>query len=211
MKEIILTKGKVALVDDEDYEWLNMWKWQVRSDLKHNLHYASTSTPDGCRVYMHRLLMMHPDGLVVDHIDHDGLNNQKKNLKTCTHRVNMCNRKKHPASVYPGVSKVNNKWKASIWISGRKVHLGVYKNEELAYASYCDALNRYENNCLITIKHPRNRTSQYKGVSFNKRNGNWYSQLQRNKKKYYLGEFSSEKDAADAYQKKRLEIENFEF
>lgn len=98
MKEIKLSqqgknKGKyVALVDDEDYEHLNQFRWSVVKAKK--TYYAiSYCVVNGKRghVLMHRIILNTPKGLEVDHNDHNGLNNQKYNIKNCTHQINMQN------------------------------------------------------------------------------------------------------------------------
>jgi hypothetical protein len=109
MKLIKLTQGKFAQVDDEDYKFLNQFKWDCR--FIGNTYYTVTLLWDpvlnkGIKVYMHRLIMKFPTKLVIDHIDHNGLNNQKSNLRICTHRQNMLNsakRKSGKTSKYIGV------------------------------------------------------------------------------------------------------------
>ena len=86
MKEIPLTRGKFALVDDEDYEWLSQWKW-----------YCSTTgyAVRGCKnriLYMHREIAKTKPGMLTDHINRNKLDNRKENLRFCSHRENMKNR-----------------------------------------------------------------------------------------------------------------------
>jgi len=93
MKEIKLTRGMVALVDDDDYEWISQWEWIVR-ERKEGLYYALRyDMINRKRVLMHRIIMNTPPYMQVDHIDHNGLNNQKDNLRNCSHAENMCNRR----------------------------------------------------------------------------------------------------------------------
>lgn len=104
MKKIALTQGKFALVDDEDFEALAHYKWQAtcsndsfRKKLK---WYAcrwetikfKTRPSKRRKVYMHRLVMHAPRGKVIDHLDGDGLNNQKSNLRAVTPYQNVMNR-----------------------------------------------------------------------------------------------------------------------
>lgn len=95
MKEIVLTKGQVALVDDEDFERLNSVKWHARK--KRNTFYALrciTVGPNNKRKtqYMHQMLIECPEGMETDHVDGNGLNNQKDNLRIVTKRQNQQNR-----------------------------------------------------------------------------------------------------------------------
>ena len=108
MRTIELTKGQVALVDDEDYENLSKFNWRCRK-CTDNLFYASLYLyKDGKSVTigMHRFIMNVSDRkLVVDHIDHNGLNNQKSNLRVCTVSENAKNSRSRrgSSSIYLGV------------------------------------------------------------------------------------------------------------
>jgi hypothetical protein len=108
MKEIKLTKGFVALVDDEDYEYLNQWKWCVSSNGNRKYAIRGIKRSDGRTeiISMHRLIMNTPVGLLVDHIDHNGLNCQRHNMRNCTRSQNNQNRssRKISTSKYLGVS-----------------------------------------------------------------------------------------------------------
>lgn len=145
MKEIKLTQGKVALVDDEDFEYLNQRKW----------HYSKGYAVSTSRrlfgfqktIAMHREIMNTPNGMETDHINGDKLDNRKNNLRNCFHLENGKNRK----------IQINN-------------------------------------------------TSNYKGVSFDKRAGKWRSVIYIEKKKISLGNFTNIEDAARAYDKKAIEL-----
>lgn len=90
MKEIPLTRGYVALVDDEDYNWLNQWKWCADGN-----GYATRSV-GGKRtqkkLYMHRLVNKTPEGLQTDHINRNRCDNRKENLKAVTPKENQQNK-----------------------------------------------------------------------------------------------------------------------
>jgi len=88
---------------------------------------------------MHRLIMNAKDGESVDHIDHNGLNNQKSNLRICTHQENLLNAQKMKGrlgkpttSKYKGVywDKDHRKWRARISTKERKIHVGLFHSEE---------------------------------------------------------------------------------
>jgi hypothetical protein len=107
MKKLNLSQGKVALVDDEDYEYLNQWKWYLSKTNKHEYAMRKTSRndPNGRKTIMlHRVIMNTPNHLEVDHIDNNGLNNQKYNLRNCTGKNNRLNRVAMGTSKYLGVS-----------------------------------------------------------------------------------------------------------
>lgn len=96
MKEIQLTQGQVALVDDEDYEYLNQWKWQARLDTKSGSYYAirtEGTKPFHKTVYLAREIMNTPKNLECDHVNHNTLDNRKNNLRNVTHSQNSKNRR----------------------------------------------------------------------------------------------------------------------
>lgn len=150
MKEIKLTQGKVALVDDEDYEWMNQWKWYAAKG-KGNSFYAQriASKINGKRitVLMHRLIMKDCAGLTIDHIDGNGLNCQKYNLRKCTQRENSRNRGacKNSTSRFVGVGwhKHKKKWTAQINPNGICISIGTFSKEEDAAIAYNEYAKKY--------------------------------------------------------------------
>lgn len=135
MKEVQLTKGKVALVDDEDFELVSQYTWFA--DKKGtNLYYAYNSVNS---MYMHRLIMKTTDDLIVDHIDHNGLNNQKSNLRNCTYSQNLHHRKFAPGITgYKGVTynKRQNVYQAKMRYDGKYRHIGHFKTAIEAAEAY---------------------------------------------------------------------------
>jgi plasmid maintenance system killer protein len=161
VKEMRLTQGQVALVDDEDYEWLNQWKWQAKHDKSTKGYYAVRSKYEGyvdgkdiCKcVLMHRAIMskiIHNElnsSKEVDHINHDTLDNTRTNLRIVSSRQNRQNLKKQSSSKYPGVTwkKRDQKWQAQIQVNGSYRYIGVFDEErsaakayEMAQRLYCD-------------------------------------------------------------------------
>lgn len=142
MKEIKLTKGQVALVDDPDFEWLNQWKWVAKPD--HYTFYAyrvdySLGKHNPITIIMHRqLLDLYDSDLEGEHIDGNGLNNQRNNLRVATRVQNIYNRKafKNNKSKLKGVSWHNNKWRANIQKDYKSVHIGYFKTKEEAAIAY---------------------------------------------------------------------------
>lgn len=105
-----------------------------------HIGYVRHSLTGGGVVFLHRWIMNAPKGKVVDHINHNKLDNRRCNLRLCNRRQNMWNRKpnKNGTSKYKGVSwyKKSNKWRATISINGTKKTIGYYNNEYDAHLAY---------------------------------------------------------------------------
>lgn len=135
MKEIRLSQGKFALVDDEDYEWLNQYKWQ------HATGYAVRHNPLGAKkISMSRTIVNCPNGMVVDHINHNTLDNRRSNLRICTYSQNSINKQKIiiGSSRYKGVKwNVKSKsWQVRISYKHTSTYIGEFKNELHAAMAY---------------------------------------------------------------------------
>jgi hypothetical protein len=208
-KEIILTKGKVAIVDDEDYERLSEWKWHVV-----NGKYAARSVWDGKSktkkmVLLHREVMSATDGFDVDHINLNTFDNRKANLRVVTHQDNCFNRpglSKH--SKHKGVYKLpNGSWASKIKVGEKAHNLGTYKSEIDAAKAYNVAALKLVGECawLNDVDHTgfvlsiKETSSRYRGVSFVKHSKKWAAHVSVNKRKVCLGHFEDEHDAARMY------------
>lgn len=142
-KKIPLTQGKFALVDDNDYEELSKYKWYA-SEMKKRNWYAGRNRKkhegkDGL-ILMHRFIMKAKKGTQVDHIDGNGLNNQRSNIRICTNSQNQANKKmpRTNKSGYKGVSwfKRDKKWRAKMIFNGKDIHIGLFKKIEDAAKAY---------------------------------------------------------------------------
>ncbi len=141
MREIPLNSkkypGLVALVDDEDYDFLVQYKWWPQIGRG---HMCASSMIDGELVRMHTLIMGAGRGTRTDHKNGHPLDNQKANLRPCTHAENMRNSKsrKGSSSKFKGVSLVGKtgKWLAQIKYNGKTTHLGVHSSELEAVFAY---------------------------------------------------------------------------
>ncbi len=139
MKEVPLTQGKVALVDDQDFEKVSAYSWSAHT-YKRNW-YAKAVIP-GCPgarlVPLHRFLLGFPT-LDVDPRDGDGLNCQRDNLRLATVTQNCANARKtisQTTSKFKGVSRCGEKWRAYIAVAGQQRHLGVHLSEVEAAEAY---------------------------------------------------------------------------
>jgi hypothetical protein len=136
MKEMLLTKGKVALVDDEDYKFLIQWKWNFSST-----GYAARNGGTYKKrknIKMHRLIMRATSGMEVDHINGNRLDNRRCNLRICTRSQNHCNvgLSSRNTSGFKGIVFDYKTWNAKITKNGKRIHLGCFKNKEDAARAY---------------------------------------------------------------------------
>ncbi len=125
IRRIPLGHDRFAIVDAKDYKWLSKHKWCASN--KRGTIYAIRRTKEGKTVYMHREIMKAPKGTIVDHIDHNTLNNRRCNLRVCTPEQNYANMGPHGGkSGYVGVYPRGGKWEAGITWHGRHFYLGRY-------------------------------------------------------------------------------------
>lgn len=155
MREIVIKSKKhgthIVLVDDENYPELNIFKWRINKNA--NCLYAVRWDYSECTkrlLFMHRVILgINNPKEIIDHIDHNGLNNQKDNLRVTTTAKNSANRtsKKNGTSKYLGVSIMNIKsngkeykyWRSYIQSNKVSKWLGMFKTEEAAALAYNNA------------------------------------------------------------------------
>ena len=148
MKQISLTKGKIVLVDDEDFDYLNQFKWHV---VQCKSKFYAARKVNSKNITMHRFMTNAKKGQIVDHKDRDGLNNQRFNLRFCTKRQNSFNSAPSGYRRYKGVSLIKAKpkrykydrWVARIKTSKKAKSLGVYKTPEEAALAYNKAAKEH--------------------------------------------------------------------
>lgn len=155
-KKIPLTQGQFAIVDDEDFEWLNRWKWcAMRRGVGHP-YYAVTKESRAVvgeaearrNIYMHRKVMRAPLGQEVDHIVCENtLDNRRSNLRFSTRHEQILNRGKYRTNKagFKGVfeCKTNGKWRAQIAVSAVKISLGYFHEKIDAARTYDRAAIQY--------------------------------------------------------------------
>ena len=148
MRVIELTQGKFTKVDDNDFDYLCMWKWHARKD-RHGKFRAATKV--GSKgVEISRIIMKPKQNEHVDHRNSDTLDNTRDNLRTCTNAENIRNSKpilmyggKKCSSKYKGVSRHQKKWRSIITLDGKRINLGCFINEEYASIIYNAAAKKY--------------------------------------------------------------------
>jgi len=154
---IELTQNQIAYADECCY-WLVKYKWNAKkSNSKLITWYASTTiyTPEkSYQVLMHRMIMEHKldsplaEDELVDHINHDGLDNRCSNLRLVTAQQNNFNRRclnKIKSSIYKGVNwdKRHEKWQAKITVDGKRIRVGLYDTQFDAAKAYDEAAKMY--------------------------------------------------------------------
>lgn len=147
MKEIELTRGHVVIVDDEDFEWLDRFKWYAQKDRRN--FYAARRDSHGCgqkKLRMHRVILNAPALLEVDHINGNTLDNRRANIRLATRQQNSFN-KKHPRKDnklgIKGVRKEGKKYRAYITYNHKQINLGHFALPEDADRAYRNAEVKY--------------------------------------------------------------------
>lgn len=137
-KEIPLTRGRVALVDDEDFDELSKYSWYCSRSGYAARDERNLARTEGAVVYMHKQLVQSDDK--VDHINRNKIDNRKENLRPATNAENLSNRpmQVNNRSGYKGVSwsKVSGKWASEITVKGKKYYLGLFDDKHDAARMY---------------------------------------------------------------------------
>ena len=143
---IPLSNGQFAIFDIDDYDLVVKYTWCAVWNKYTNSYYAQTQAVGYSgkmgSVHMQRIITNAPNGMFVDHINHDTLDNRKCNLRLATKSENMMNRRraKSNSSGLKGVyKKSKNKWYAIITVRGERINLGTFDTSEEAHEAYCKA------------------------------------------------------------------------
>ena len=214
---IPLTRGKFAIVDAQDAEMVQQYRWCYLSSGYAVRHVVGSE--DRRMVLMHRELMGVTSDQLVDHINHDGLDNRRVNLRVCTKAENQRNQRRNSKNTtgHKGVSydKARGKYAACIQVDGRQITLGRFDSVDDAVSAYEAAAKRYhgefnydhsaaavpsllQDDALPTATRPQ-FSSQYRGVSWRKRDAKWVVNIVVDGKLKHVGMYADERDAARAY------------
>jgi len=146
-----MAQPRYAKVDPADYKRLKRYEW-ITTKKRNNFyvlrHTAGGKRKRGSLIYLHQEIIEVPRGMVVDHINHDGMDNRRANLRAATFSQNMCHRKKRSGSKqskYKGIywRKEKRKWQAMITFERKKIHLGYFHSEIDAAKAYDQAAKTY--------------------------------------------------------------------
>lgn len=145
VQEIQLTRGKVAIVDDEDFAMVSQFKWNAGCTAD-GVWYAKRRIPGNKSMKMHRFILGAQSGELVDHIDGDELNNTRANIRIATPRQNMHNRKSTQGSSTPfkGVfwERKSGRFRVQIKANGECLYLGLFEDVIDAALAYDSAARR---------------------------------------------------------------------
>lgn len=215
MKYVPLTRGLKAIVDDEDYQLISQFNWCSNKGTRNTTYYAVRGTRikgKYQRIFMHRLIAQARPGEIVDHINHDTLDNRKENLRIGTQALNQLNRRHlGGSSPYKGVSfyKPTLQWLASF--QGK--HIGYFDNQSDAARAYnAKAKDQGEDWALLneipglsleeavkmpSTYRPRRKKYQYRGVR--PKGKQWEASIQYQNKRHVIGYYPTPLEAAQAY------------
>lgn len=196
--QIPLTHGHTTIIDAEDFDLANRFRWYYAI-----VGYAMNSQ----KQYLHRLILDAKPGQMVDHINHDRLDNRRCNLRITNAQGNQRNRVKSgtTSSRFKGVgwSKAANKWSARIKINKKAHHLGLFDLEEdAAYAYNIEAVKLFGEFAVLNDVAPRDlprREVKWRGVHYRKDRNHYAVYVWRDGKKNYVTSCDTAEEAARAY------------
>lgn len=144
MAEIKLSNGMTALVDDDDFGRVSQFKWHC---LRQDQLYAIRHFPRVGKVYrserLHRFILQVPKGMDIDHINGNGLDCRKSNLRIATKSQNQANRKKYSKYPYKGIKSMRKRWQARITKDRVQHFLGTFDTPEQAANAYDVAARKF--------------------------------------------------------------------
>jgi hypothetical protein len=213
-------QGKVAKVSLQDATWARRYRWYATPEF-YVVRYITLPGKRGFKMpRMHRDILDAPDGVVVDHIFHDRLDNRRGKIRLATHAQNSQNivrQYERAKGKYVGTRASWSKWSATVNVNGVKVNLGTYETEKEAALVY-DACVRYhygplalcnfEGDEAYSVEEARRRakskklarkSSRYRGVKWFQHGGKWHVDISHNGIRHSLGDYDDEIEAAKAY------------
>lgn len=142
---IPLPCGKTAYVSECDYHRVSRLSWSDRGSGYVRARFKRSAGGDGRFVYLHRFILSATNGLDVDHIDKNPLNNTRENLQVATRSRNIMRAYMDKS----GISKQRNKWRARLRVDGKQLSLGCYDTEDAARKAVEDARRKAWDDDLV--------------------------------------------------------------
>lgn len=147
--ELVTPGSPPCIVDDEDYDFVSQWRWFLKKSAVHTIGYVTKSRFKDTSL-LHRVLAerwgWEIEGMDIDHVNGNSLDNRRENLRVATRSENMCNRVKtaNNTSGFKGVTwnKQCGKWRARVKLKGKSHHLGYFENVTEAADAYAAAARR---------------------------------------------------------------------
>lgn len=233
MAEVSIS-GETVLVDDEDLEKLKEYSWWIRKQILSGtqvkyIYGDKWIDKKRTRVLLHRYIMgcSKGDGNVVDHANHNTLDNRKQNLRVCTSQENNYNSRTHrdSGSKHKGIRKRDNKWEVRLSVGKKSLFIGLVWSLEEAIELH-DIASLFYHKEFACTEHPKDRykhitnledeiarrifreyTSKYRGVTHIQNDGDYYRATLNSKgKTYNIGCFKNEDDAARAYNEYAIKL-----
>jgi hypothetical protein len=229
---IALTKGQFTIVDEADAEWIaSFGRWHAHKSGRSQSYYAVRSVPRGQgsrHLFMHALIAGRK---MADHINRNGLDNRRVNLRAATGAQNGANHglQSNNTSGYKGVTSAGDgRWRASITVRGRRSSLGTFDDPVDAARAYniaaAAAFGEYawlnpvpapgagvphlrppRRSSQRKRSRPRTNTSGYSGVHWHRRDRKWIARIRVGDRRVHLGSFDDPVEAARAYNRAALE------
>jgi len=217
MKQVQLSPIGCALVDDEDYELVSKYNWHLTPD-GYAITIVSTINILFKRISMHRLILNAPKGLLVDHINHNRLDNRRCNIRLCTRSQNNWNMQRSAHKQYKGVDfqTRHGTYRVAVSVKDISIHIGTYKTsieaaeaydraalyyfKEFACLNSPEKIEEYKKTPYIPRKTRPLGGNKYRGVEYLKRIKRWRGRLYIKDFVHRLGDrYKSVEDAAKAY------------
>lgn len=165
---INLTRGRIAIVDDRD-AWVADLGWMAKPIKRQSGGFYAYRMRGRTSLYMHRLILDAPAGLLVDHVNGDGLDNRRCNIRLATASQNLMNRKSTSATGFRGVEptyRTAKPWRACLYEGKRRVHLGTFRTVIEAAAAYDRAASaKYGSFAMLNFPAAANDTASHKDAA----------------------------------------------
>lgn len=144
VREIVLTRVRVAIVDAADYAEVSKHRWYCKANGDYAIRNIVTASGKRTSQFLHRFIAVAPADFQVDHINGNTLDNRRCNLRLATHAENLWNRgaQRNNTSGHKGVflHRRSGLWTSRLYANGKMIHLGYFKSKDAAAVAYASAV-----------------------------------------------------------------------